>query len=440
MTSTNGEGNLSRTVLYEWHKAHGAKIVSFGGFEMPVQYQSGIISEHLAVRKYVGFFDISHMGRFLFSGDDAVRFLQFVLTNNVYALNEIGMAQYTLIQGENGGAVDDTYLYRIGMQDFMLVVNASNRAKDWEHLSQFFPRFPKLNYENISEEVAMMSLQGPNSEPLLEEILSEKQNSGRLPDNQKNRLSIVKFNGNTSKISRTGYTGEPVGFEIFVPVTYALAFWEHLLKTGKKYAIMPVGLGARDTLRFEAGYPLYGHELGKDPEENSIPIFALHLGRLSTRFDTGKGDYFAKEILYKQYLEVREVLRQNGLSTIPLEERVVSRLIWPLAVLNVNRDGPDRNPVRQGMEIYKEGKKVGWVTSGTVVPYWEFEGSGILSRIGNKNDKRAIGLAYIDSDVFPGDFGVAVEVKKGNGFVPALIVNENLRAAPPYARPVIHPE
>lgn len=435
MSSTD---NLRRTVLNDWHRSAGAKMVPFGGFDMPVQYGS-ILNEHLTTRRYAGLFDISHMGRFLFSGK-AVPFLQYVLTNNVNALRQPGMAQYTLIPDETGGAVDDAYLYRTGPDDYMLVVNASNREKDWAHLSRFFSRFPGLESRDASEEIAMMALQGPESEAVIDRLLQMPGSSGRVPENEKNRLSSICIDGMDLVISRTGYTGEPVGFELFPPTSGAVRLWELILKTGEDKGVAPVGLGARDTLRLEAGYPLYGHEFGEGPDGHPIPIFAYPLARPAVRFDEGKGDFVGRGPLNAQYLEVRERLR--GGQPKPMGERAVPRFFWPLAVLNSDRTGPGSNPPRNGNEIHLNGEQIGWITSGSTVPSWGFTGDGLLSKQVEDQARRAIGLAYVDSAVLPAEFGTYVElVKPGSPQpVPALLVKANLRPAPPYARPVIHPE
>lgn len=435
MDPTDG---LSKTVLNEWHRKAGARMVPFAGFEMPVQYGS-ILNEHLATRRSAGLFDISHMGRFIFSGEP-VAFLQYVLTNNVNALHEPGMAQYTLIPDEQGGAVDDAYLYRVGTSDYMLVVNAANRQKDWNHLSQFFSRFPGLMARDASDDLAMFALQGPESEGIVRALLNQRGSSGTLPQNEKNRLSLVRIDDVEMVISRTGYTGEPVGFELFPPTSAALRLWELLLDVGAQQGITPVGLGARDTLRLEAGYPLYGHELGVDPEGTPIPIFALSMARSATRFDPGKGDFIGKAALRAQYEEVRAVLA--GARPKPREERLVPRLVWPLAVLNAEGTGPGNNPPRQGNQVHHEGRFVGWVTSGSTVPSWGFAGPGLLSRQGDDQERRALGLAYVDAGLLPGEFGRPVQLVKPNSPqpIPALLVESNLRAAPPYARPVIHPE
>ncbi len=430
--------DLRETVLHDWHRDAGAKMVPFGGYDMPVQYGS-ILAEHLTTRRFAGLFDISHMGRFLFSRE-ALPFLQYALTNNANALREPGMAHYTLIPDETGGAVDDAYLYRTGTDDYMLVVNASNREKDWAHLSQLFSRYPGLRARDASDEIAMIALQGPQSERILSEAIALPGGGGTLPENEKNRLSRVCVDGTDLIAARTGYTGEPVGFELFPPAEAAVRLWELLLEIGRKHGLTPVGLGARDTLRLEAGYPLYGHEFGEGPDGKPIPIFSFPLARPSVRFDPGKGDFIGHDPLHAQYLEVADVLR--GKAPKPIEERVVPRFFWPLAILNADRTGPGINPPRSGNEVRMDGRLVGWITSGSTVPGWGFTGSGLLSTQVEEQTKRAIGLAYVDSSLVPGEFGIPVEVTKPASAqpVPALIVKTNLRLAPPYARPVIHPE
>ncbi len=432
---------VSKTVFHAWHQNAGAKMVPFGGFEMPIQYTS-ILKEHLATRKKAGLFDISHMGRFLVSGKEALPFLQYTLSNNAYSLREPGMAQYTIIPNEEGGAIDDAYLYRIGIERYMLVANAANRQKDWDWLSQFKERF-NCRFENISDEMAMLSLQGPESERVLQALLDKGKLRGRLPDNQKNCLAAVKLGNEEVIFSRTGYTGEPVNFEIFVPVSRALELWADILEEGSEHGVIPVGLGARDTLRLEAGYPLYGHELGLDPEGKDIPIFALSLGRAVTRFEEVKGDFVGRKALWKQYQEVKDVLKNNGRGK-PLAERCVKKLIWPLAVLNKEGNGPGIHSPRPGYEVHYQEKCVGWVTSGGPVPSWSFDSAGLLAQQTDEESKRAIAMAYIDSDLHPSEFGENIQIHKqrGKSFypIPGLLVKTNLRSAAPYSHPVAYPE
>jgi aminomethyltransferase len=249
----NTTSELLKTVLHDWHVSHGAKMVEFGGWDMPVHYQPGIIKEHLETRRRTGLFDVSHMGRFRISGNTAESFLLKVLTNNARALQP-GEAQYTFIANEDGGAVDDAYLYKLADDDFLLVVNAANRGKDWEWLRQH-DRDDGMTMTNVSEELAMISLQGPDSAVILEQLVPKTD----LPENKRNRLSTVRVTGQRVIAARTGYTGESVCFELFPPRAFAVELWESLVRLGA----VPAGLGARESLRLEAGLPLYGRKTGK---------------------------------------------------------------------------------------------------------------------------------------------------------------------------------
>ena len=251
---------LGKTVLHDWHVANGARMVDFGGWDMPVQYPTGIIQEHLATRRRAGLFDVSHMGRFTVKGADAEAFLLRVLTNNARAL-EPGHAQYTFIANDRGGAVDDAYLYKLAAEDFLLVVNAGNRDVDWQCLERHLGGGGAA-MTDVSERLAMIALQGPESSSILEQVVDK----GAFPENKRNRLSTAGFNGAKMVIARTGYTGESVCFELFIESGRAVSLWESLVGLGA----VPVGLGARDSLRMEAGLPLYGHELGQDQEDHEI--------------------------------------------------------------------------------------------------------------------------------------------------------------------------
>ena len=256
---------LKRTVLYDCHVSAGAQMVSFGGWDMPVMYADGILTEHLATRKGAGLFDVSHMGRFVFRGSRALDFLQYALTNNAEALDTPDKgAQYTLIPTEAGTAVDDAYLYRFVDDEYLLVVNAGNRDKDWRHFQALLKTFDQVELVDRSDDLAMVSVQGPASRSIVSGIIE----AGRLPEPARNALSRVTIAGATVLLARTGYTGEPLGFELFIPKEAAAVVWNRLIEKGAT----PVGLGARDTLRLEAALPLYGHELGPDPEGNDIPF------------------------------------------------------------------------------------------------------------------------------------------------------------------------
>ena len=205
--------DVKKTVLYERHVALKAKMVEFAGYDMPISYPDGIVAEHLATRKEAGLFDVSHMGRFIFRGAGAVGFLQHVLSNNVEALNVLeSTAQYTIIPSQTGGAVDDAYLYHFVKDEYLLVVNAANRQKDWDHFQSILKDFDDVELNDATGDIAMIALQGPKSREIVSGIIQ----AGQLPEPMRNALSTVTINGATIKVARTGYTGEPLCFEFFV--------------------------------------------------------------------------------------------------------------------------------------------------------------------------------------------------------------------------------
>ena len=423
--------NLKKTALNSWHKEHGGQMVEFGGWEMPVAYGAGIIEEHLHTRRYAGLFDISHMGRFLIEGEGAVPFLEHVLTNNALAL-EHGMAHYTLIPNENGGAIDDAYLYRLdeGNQPsearYLLVVNAANKDKDWEWLSGQKKRFKNLLFEDRSEELGMIALQGPLAKGILEKILIEGHTT--LPDPWRNRLRVSEVEGErvSLTISRTGYTGEPICFELFIRSERARMVWEKILAIGEKEGVLPVGLGARDTLRLEAGLPLYGHELGLDREGKEFPIYAVSAAWPAVSFSPLKGESIGKEALRKQFEEIK--LRMERLPLPPKEKQAVPRRIFPVAISG-------QGIARQGYEVSRKGEKIGHVTSGTMVPYWIYPDEGILSKPAEERGMRAIALAYVDSGLEEWD---RVEIQQRGKTIEGIVVEKHLSGeAPPYARPLL---
>jgi len=263
--------NLERTQLYDWHKEHG-DVIDFAGWEMPVRY-TDIREEHMAVRDSVGIFDTSHMLRVWVEGPDAVDFLQTVTTNNVSKL-EINGGHYSTCTNENGGIFDDLMLYRIAETEFIWVTNAANGAKIWAHLQEHTKKFD-VKVTDRSKDVAMIAVQGPNALALLGKMSGRDMSEfGRFTCNP---LNIAGYD---TYLCRTGYTGEE-GAEILVldcPFTEegkarAIGFWEELLKQGAEFDIKPCGLGARDSLRLEAGFVLYGHELDEEtsPIEARIP-------------------------------------------------------------------------------------------------------------------------------------------------------------------------
>ena len=396
--------------------ALGAQMVEFGGFEMPLQYPSGIIREHLATRKDTGLFDISHMGRFRFSGREALPFLQHVLSNNAAAL-KTGRSQYTIMPDVRGGALDDAYLYRFFEDEFLLVVNAANRAIDWNRLQSAATNFHRVNMVDLTRRQAMLSLQGPMSESLLLKIIT----SGRLSEPLKNSLSVVRMGTAQVLISRTGYTGEPIGFELFVARKDALPVWDLLIGRGAR----PIGLGARDTLRLEAGLPLYGHELGVDAAGLEIPLFALGPARFAVSLSPIKENFVGRKALEKQFQALKKFRHQDYSLITDLP-----RMIRPVALL-------DKGVARPGNTVYQQNRPVGYITSGTMVPFWRGEGCNSAFKPTEESGLRAIGLALIDSDL---DEGADIQIDIRGKRAAAAVVPRHLKNRPgPFAQAVIYP-
>ncbi|MFP3927547.1 MAG: glycine cleavage system aminomethyltransferase GcvT [Desulfobacteraceae bacterium] len=408
---------IERTALYERHLALGAKMVEFGGWEMPMTYPPGIVEEHLLTRKQAGLFDVSHMGRFVVKGKKAASFLQYALTNNAEALDgaENG-ARYTFLADEAGGAIDDAYLYRFLQDEYLLVVNAANREKDLQHLNRVLEDFPEAGLEDRTHQTAMLALQGPKSR----EILEDSTEGGSLPEPVKNAAGRIIIAGREVWAARTGYTGEPLCFELFLAAEGAAEVWDLLLEKGA----VPVGLGARDTLRLEAGLPLYGHELGLDPDGGEIPIMACPLARFAVSFSPLKGEFIGREALSLQF-EARSKIMSRDYSMLS----VLPRLIRPLAVTG-------RGVARDGCKVFRGDRHAGWVTSGTMVPYWKTEGRGLSTYCKDEHALRAIALAYVDADLLDYD---EPEVEIRGRRVPAALVPYHLRSdAPPLARPIVY--
>ena len=403
---------LRRTVLNAWHAASGARMVGFGGWDMPLHYAGGITREHVATRTSAGLFDVCHMGRFRVLGSGAATFLSALLTNDARTLAP-RQAHYTLLANDQGGAVDDAYLYRLGIEDFLLVVNAANRDKDWSWLhAERLP--PDVLLEDVSEELAMLALQGPRSAQLLESVIGE----GSLPEPRRNRLRVVSFGATELIIARTGYTGESGCFEMFMPSAVAVELWQRLVGTGAQ----PAGLGARDSLRLEAGLPLYGHEFGRDPDGAEIPIFANALARYGVR-PAGQGDYIGSAALERQRAEFDDIVR--GDCATPVSQRILKRLVKPLAAFD------SRRPLRAGHRLLLDGEAAGYVTSGTSVPVPR-EGAAL----DDHPEMRPIGLALIRSDLrYRADARVRFTVRDARGDVLAAdLVERNL---PPAPRPAL---
>ena len=312
---------LKKTALLNEHKQASAKLVEFAGYEMPIQYK-GIISEHNSVRSDSGIFDVSHMGEFLISGKSALDFLNYLVPNDIKKIEQPGKGLYTQICNENGGTIDDLIIYRLE-EDFIAVVNASNIEKDWKWFNAQKNKFD-IQLTNISEKISLIAVQGPNAYKNLAKALNV---DVTLLEQQK-YFDIKKHK--SMWLARTGYTGED-GFEIFIDnEKEAISLWQELIKAG----VTPCGLGARDTLRLEAAYPLYGHEL----DDETSPLEA-GLG-WSIKLEK-QNDFLGKEALIKQ--------KQNGLKK-------------KLVCLKVN----DRLISRQGYKVFsKDNNLIGTICSGS---------------------------------------------------------------------------
>lgn len=300
---------LKRTPLFESYG--GAKTIDFGGWELPVQFSS-IKEEHEAVRTKAGLFDVSHMGEITVKGPDSLSFLQKLLTNDISKLQPNG-AQYNLMCYENGGTVDDLLVYMIAENDYLLVVNASNIEKDFDWINS--QKTGNVEIENISNQIAQLALQGPKSQDILQTLVK---------DIDLTEIKFFKFKkdvlvaGVSAFVSRTGYTGED-GFEIYCNADDAAHLWSQILEAGKPFGLLPCGLGARDTLRFEANLPLYGQELTKDitPIEAGLG-FAVKVQK--------EMDFNGKEVLKKQ----KEEGPVRKLAGIEMIERGIPRHGYPV--------------------------------------------------------------------------------------------------------------
>jgi aminomethyltransferase len=317
---------LKRTPLYEQHVALGARLVEFGGWEMPVQY-SGIIDEHRAVRTHAGLFDVSHMGEFKVEGSDLLAFLQYLVPNDVSRLT-INQALYTQLCLPDGGTIDDLIIYKLEDNNYMLVVNAANIEKDLAWVEKQATDF-HVQVNNQSDTTALLALQGPEAQSILQALTGVD-------------LSTIRYyhcapglvNGILCIISRTGYTGED-GFELYCASKDVTKLWNDLLAAGNDRGLLPVGLGARDTLRLEASYCLYGHEL----DEQTNPLEAS----LGWTVKLNKGEFIGRDAL----LKVKEQGLKRKLIGIEMIERGVCR---------------------GGYAIYEDDQQIGILTSGAPSP------------------------------------------------------------------------
>jgi aminomethyltransferase len=318
-------GPLKRTPLHAAHVRLGARMIGFGGWDMPVQY-AGIVEEHRTVRSAVGCFDVSHMGEFEFRGSDAERALGRLTTNDVAAL-AVGQVQYSLLCHEDGGIVDDLTLYRLAPDHFMMTVNAANIEKDWGWATGHLDG--RVEAKNVSADTGLIAVQGPKAEALV----------GRLADGDVAAIGYYHFTrgqvaGVPGLVSRTGYTGED-GFELYLPAARTEAVWEALLAAGKRDGVAPIGLGARDTLRLEMRYALYGNDI----DHTTNPLEA----GLGWVVKLAKGDFLGKPAI--------EHVKAEG----PKRRLVGFEMV-------------DRAVARHGYRILRDGAEVGHVTSGSYGP------------------------------------------------------------------------
>lgn len=335
---------MKQTSLYEKHCALGGKMIEFGGWMMPVQY-SGILDEHEHVRSRAGLFDVSHMGEISVKGAGAFRYLQRLVTNDLSGAAP-GRAVYSPMCFPDGGTVDDLLIYKLSEESYLVVVNAANTDKDFEWFREH--RTDGVALSNVSPQYAQLAIQGPNAQAVLQ----------KLTDFPLDQIRFYRFQadipvcGVPSIVSRTGYTGED-GFEIYLPPEKAPQLWDRLLSAGSELGLVPAGLGARDTLRFEAALPLYGHELSE-----TISPLEAGLGKF---VKLGKDDFIGRDALLRQ--------SETGLKRKLIGFEMVGRGI-----------------ARNGCAVSFQGKEIGAVTTGSYSPTL----------------KKSLGLALVDTG-FSGD-------------------------------------
>ena len=337
-----------KTPLYDAHVKAGGRIVPFAGYLLPVQYE-GVIAEHMAVREKAGLFDVSHMGEITLKGKGALASLNHLLSND-YTKMPLGKVRYGILCNEEGGVKDDLLVYKFGEEDYFIVVNASNRHKDYAWMKDHI--LGDTEIKDISDEIAQVALQGPLSRDIMKKVMKEED----IPEKYYTAKRDVDIAGMNCIISYTGYTGE-AGYEIYTTNENAQKLWDLLLKEGEEFGLRPCGLGARDTLRLEASMPLYGHEMDED------------ISPLETGLDYGvkmnKEDFIGKK-----------AIEEKGEPKIC---RVGLRIV-------------DKGVLREHQDIYVGEDKIGHTTSGTYSPLF----------------KTSIAMALIDKKY--SDIGTIVEV------------------------------
>jgi aminomethyltransferase len=343
---------MKRTPLYSAHRRARGRMVEFAGWEMPVQY-SGVITEHMAVRRRAGLFDVSHMGEIAVRGDGAEAMCQRLTANDLVRM-QVSQAQYNLLLNDRGGVIDDVIFYKRQSDDFLICVNASNSEKDFQWLRQHASG--EIQVENVSTNYAQVALQGPLAETILQPLTAMA-----LANIKSFYFAESEVAGTGCLIARTGYTGE-VGFELYCSSQNAEKLWRDLLDAGEPAGLVPAGLGARDTLRLEKAYPLYGHEL----DDSTTPLEA----GLQWVVKFSKGSFIGCEVLLRQ--------KQAG-----VERKLVG--------LELIEPGIARSEYR----LFKDGRCIGKVTSGTRSPTL----------------RRSIALGYVEAEEARAENILEIEIR-----------------------------
>lgn len=355
---------MKHTPLHERHVAHGAKLVDFAGWHMPIQYAS-VLEEYHAVRQHVGLFDVSHMGRLIVEGDGALSFLQRVTTNDVTKIEVLG-SQYSMVCNEQGGVKDDVFVYRLAERSYLVCVNASNREKIYSwFVDQQRMQSQSVIVEDRSHSMAQIAVQGPASRELLVRLGAES-----IEELKPRRCAQTTIAGVVLLLTRTGYTGE-LGYELYVPADQAEKLWNALMKHGEGLGIKPAGLGARDLLRLDMGYYLYGNDLTED----TTPIEAG--AEWVVKFD--KGDFIGKAALENQH--------HDGL----LRKLIAFELL-------------EKAVPRHDMRIFSDDQEIGQVTSGNLSPVLQ----------------KGIGLGYVVPAM--AEIGTRLFIDIRGRLVPAIVV------------------
>lgn len=349
--------------LHEWHVANGGKIVPFAGYLLPVQYQeTGVIKEHLSVRNRAGIFDVSHMGEVIYEGKDALANIQKILTND-FSKMTVGQVRYSVMCNEDGGVVDDLLVYKQAEDKYLMIINAGNREKDIQWMKKHL--FGDVTFEDRSEQIGQIALQGPESKEILEKLTDPSM----LPKKYYTFVENIAVADVPCLISRTGYTGS-FGYELYCQADDMHHLWQALLEAGKELGLTPCGLGARDTLRLEASMPLYGHEMNEE----------------ITPYETGLG--FTVKMEKENFIGKQALLEKRK----PQLTRVGIELIG-------------RGIAREEADIVlKNGQKIGKTTSGTYSPYIA----------------KAIAMALVDKEFSAIDTEIDIVVR--NKKIPAKIV------------------